>query len=159
MTVCMKSIGKVIVLALAGMALLGCQSLNPPRRSRSTSTDSPEAGGAGAKQSWDDLAPEPIEEFPEVPIPSRFTLVPKESFTATSDLYRVAHLKYIGSYSVQEVLKFYRDQMPASGWKLEYVMGLDVKVMDFAKEGDKSHCRITIGPSTIRKTQIMIDIR
>ncbi|MBI2195175.1 MAG: hypothetical protein HYU36_24610 [Planctomycetes bacterium] len=143
------------ILTLA-LALSACQTYRPSGRNASAS-----GGGetANDKEPWDDLEVQPLEEFPDVPVPARFHLVPKESFTATSDTYRVAHLKYVGSATVPEVVKFYREHLPSSGWKLEFIMGLDVKTLDFSKEGDKSRCRVLVGPSAIRKTQVVIDIR
>jgi hypothetical protein len=105
------------------------------------------------------LVPVELAEFPDIPVPERFDIVPRESFSATSSAYRIAHLKYLGRMSVYEVVDFYRKQMPMLGWSLEHVMGMDTKTMDFSKEDGKVRCRILIIAVGKSKSQVLIDLR
>ncbi len=153
-------------LTVTAFLLLIGPGCNMPRigTDSSTSTSSSSPG----TENWTDketkltvLQPIGLADFPEVTVPDKFSLVEKESFTATSDKYRIAHLTYVGKHPVIETVNFYRDQMTINGWKLEYVMGIETKTMDFYKEdeGEKNHCRVTIGPDRGKLTRLVIDFR
>jgi len=102
--------------------------------------------------------PPELKEFPDLVLPEGFVFLAKRSYTGISEKYRIAHLVYEGKQGVSEVVNFYRDQMPISGWKLEYVMGMENKTLDFVKEeGQDNRCRVQV-ISGSRKTEVVLDI-
>ena len=62
----------------------------------------------GSRPSVDEsLEVSSVLRFDDVPIPTGFTTIDKESFAFQNDVTRVALLKYVGGKSADEVVAFY----------------------------------------------------
>jgi len=80
--------------------------------------------------------------FNDVPTPSGFKVLDKESFAFQNDATRVALLKYIGSRSTDIVVSFYKEQMPMYNWSPINVIEYERRILNYEKEGES--CIITI---------------
>jgi hypothetical protein len=153
---------KMGVWGLAGIVMLlfmaGCRapSGNDPEPAGTGTTEGGGTRGGAADRGATANMPE-LKEFPDLIVPQGFKFNPKRSYTSISENYRVAHLVYEGRRDVSEVVNYYRDKMPATGWKLRYIMGMENKTLDFVKEeGLDNRCRVQI--IRARKTEVVIDI-
>jgi hypothetical protein len=155
-------------LTLLATLITGCWT----SRGGKSSYDPPQ-GEAG----WSKAAPQKIEnlaalesetpelaDFPDILIPEGFVHDPRQSyvnisFTEASAKYRVAQFYYLGKANVPSVSNFYRDQMPTNGWKLNNIMGLYRKTLDFSKAEQTANnkLRIILMPDG-RKTELIIHV-
>lgn len=100
------------------------------------------AGDAGSNKV--SLSVAPILKFEDLPTPSGFRILDKESFAFQNDKSRVALLKYYGAQSAEQVLAFYKDQMTSFNWSLVNIIEYDRKVLNY--ENSEESCIITIQP-------------
>ncbi|NQT75591.1 MAG: hypothetical protein HQ566_03605 [Candidatus Omnitrophica bacterium] len=90
---------------------------------------------------------EPLEvssmlRFNDVPVPAGFTTLDKESFAFQNDVTRVALLKYVGGKSVDEVVAFYKAQMPMYNWSPINIIEYERRIMNYEREGES--CIVTV---------------
>jgi len=85
-----------------------------------------------------------ILKFDDIPVPSGFKLLDKESFAFQNDKSRVALLKYTGGKSADQVVVFYKEQMGSYNWNLVNIIEYERKVMNY--ENSEETCIITILP-------------
>nr|MBU1327826.1 hypothetical protein [Candidatus Omnitrophota bacterium] len=129
----MKKITNLIIgSCLAVLFLAGCATF-PQNESRDT-----------AEQNRASLSVAPILKFEDLPTPSGFKLLDKESFAFQNDKSRVALLKYYGGQNAEKVLAFYKEQMASSNWSLVNIIEYDRKVLNY--ENSEESCIITIQP-------------
>jgi len=83
-----------------------------------------------------------VLRFDDVPIPTGFTTLDKESFAFQNDVTRVALLKYIGGKGIDEVVAFYKAQMPMYNWNPINIIEYERRIMNYEKEGES--CIVTI---------------
>lgn len=96
-----------------------------------------------------------ILRFDDVPVPSGFMVLDSESFAFQNDTTRVALLKYIGSVNIENVVQFYKDQMPAYNWSPINIIEYERRILNYEK-GSES-CIVTVEPRG-RKSVIAIAI-
>jgi hypothetical protein len=85
-----------------------------------------------------------ILKFEDIPVPSGFKLLDKESFAFQNDKSRVALLKYYGGQNAEHILMFYKEQMASFNWSLVNIIEYDKKVLNY--ENSEESCIITIQP-------------
>ena len=90
------------------------------------------------------LSVAPILKFEDLPTPSGFKFLDKESFAFQNDRSRVALLKYYGGQNAEQVLTFYKEQMASFNWFLVNIIEYDKKVLNY--ENSEESCIITIQP-------------
>ena len=90
------------------------------------------------------LSVAPILKFEDLPTPSGFKFLDKESFAFQNDKSRVALLKYYGGQNAEQVLAFYKEQMASFNWSLVNIIEYDRKVLNY--ENSEESCIITIQP-------------
>lgn len=78
----------------------------------------------------------------DVPTPTGFRILDKESFAFQNDTTRVALLKYIGSKHPDIVVAFYKEQMPMYNWSPINIIEYERRILNYEKEGES--CIITI---------------
>lgn len=116
---------------LAAVALLsGCTTI-------SDSSD-PKLSGASSLKS------QSLLKFSDVPVPSGLKALPLESYSFESSGVRVGVLKYIGKHSADQMVSFYKDQMPMYNWTLVNLVEYGQRLMNFEREGES--CIITMQP-------------
>jgi hypothetical protein len=93
--------------------------------------------------------------FEDVPVPSGFRIIIPESFTFQNEVLRVGILKYAGSATTDQVISFYKDQMPLYDWQLLNVLEHKNSIMNFDRQDQ--NCIIVIEPTGMR-TYITITV-
>jgi hypothetical protein len=79
----------------------------------------------------------------DIPVPANFAHQPDKSYTFITGSVRTTAAKYVGSARVDELLEFYRKQMPQFGWVEKMMLSVDSKkALSFQKEKEK--CEIII---------------
>ena len=80
------------------------------------------------------LEPQAALKFNDIPAPTGFKFLPEESYTFESAGVRVGILKYRGKADVEQVVNFYKDQMPLYNWNLLNVMEYGERLLNFERE-------------------------
>jgi hypothetical protein len=90
------------------------------------------------------LEPSSIQKFTDVPVPMGFKLLPTNSYSFESAGVRVGVLKYRGKASPDQIVNFYKEQMPMYNWNLLNVVEYGDRQMNFDRENET--CVINIIP-------------
>lgn len=90
------------------------------------------------------LSVAPILKFDDIPVPTGFKILDKESFAFQNDKSRVALLKYYGGKTSDQVVAFYKEQMALYNWDLVNIIEYDRKVLNY--ENSEESCIVTIQP-------------
>lgn len=109
------------------LALSGCVS-TPSRRSDPTQVPS--------------LEPAAMLKMQDVPVPAGFVFVPEESYAFQSTNFRAGLLRYKGKGGGDQVIVFFKEQMPMYGWNLVNIVEYERRLLSFEK--DQETCIITV---------------
>lgn len=90
------------------------------------------------------LEPQTLVKFSDVPVPSGFKLLPKDSYSFEALGTRVGMLKYQGKASIERVAAFYKEQMGLANWTLLNTIQYGDCQLNF--ERDAETCIITLTP-------------
>ncbi|MEA3346456.1 MAG: hypothetical protein U9Q21_00010 [Candidatus Auribacterota bacterium] len=103
---------RIMVLAVVFSVMLigGCATWNKGGV-RKSSSDSYDDSAIGL------LLSESLK-FDDVPVPAGFRLNVKDSFAFQNNTMRVGVLTYRGKADPQEIINFYKEQMPLYNWRL-----------------------------------------
>jgi hypothetical protein len=84
--------------------------------------------------------------FSDIPAPRGFVYVRGESWTfEAAKGVRLAELHYRGSASLHDVVQFFEEQMPISGWRKEMSVGPEIKKRLLFRHSKKSErCKIVV---------------
>ncbi|MFC1508601.1 hypothetical protein ACFL60_02815 [Candidatus Omnitrophota bacterium] len=93
--------------------------------------------------------------FDDVPVPSGFKVLEGESFAFQNDVTRVALLRYVGGKPIDQVVLFYKDQMPMYNWNPINIIEYERRVLNYEK--DNESCIVTV-ESKGRKSVIIVAI-
>jgi hypothetical protein len=80
------------------------------------------------------LEPQAALKFSDIPAPIGFKFLPQDSYTFESAGVRVGVLKYQGEADVEQVVNFYKDQMPLYNWNLLNVVEYGERLLNFDRE-------------------------
>ncbi|MDD5565341.1 MAG: hypothetical protein PHG31_00390 [Candidatus Omnitrophica bacterium] len=119
----------IIVLCVLLLSTTGCASLS--RKDVGTQSNL--------------LEPSMSARFTDIPAPARFKFIPKESYAFESSGVRVGVLKYRGRATADQVLNFYKEQMPMNSWMLLNIIEYNQRIMNFEKNNES--CIVTLLPS------------
>jgi hypothetical protein len=82
-------------------------------------------------------------QAPDVPVPANFEYQADKSWAYVTGVVRTTAINYLGSARTEDLLEFYRKQMPQSGWIERMTLGIDSKkAIGFQKNFER--CKITI---------------
>jgi len=84
-------------------------------------------------------------KFEDVPVPTGFKPIARESFVFENDVLRVGILKYSGRVNPDHVVNFYKDQMALYNWRFLNIVEYQRRIMSFEREDQ--NCIILIEPS------------
>lgn len=73
------------------------------------------------------------EQYTDLPIPKGFRFQPNKSFVFMQGSLRRADLNYEGAMTSRDVLRFFQDSMPTSGWQFLRLTGVRMKTLTFVK--------------------------
>ncbi len=90
------------------------------------------------------LEPQAMSKFSDIPIPAGFKSIPEESYAFESAGVRVGLLKYRGKADVEQVVNFYKDQMPLYNWNLLNAIEYGERLLNFEREQES--CIINLSP-------------
>ena len=82
------------------------------------------------------LQPSLVMRFEDVPVPEEFKIIPDKSFILESGGVRAGVLKYIGKADAEDIVLFYKTQMPAHGWILMSVVEYGERILNFERENE-----------------------
>lgn len=105
------------------------------------------------------LEPATTLKFNDIPIPSGFKLVPENSYSFESSGVRVGVLRYNGKANPDQVVNFYKEQMPLYNWNLLNIVEYGKRLMNFDREnetciidlsgkGNKVIVTVSLGPKS-----------
>ena len=119
----MKSFTKLVFLftscCLLATALMGCSTISNSR-----------------------LEPQAILKFSDLPIPTGLKPLPQTSYSFENAGIRVAVLKYQGRANIDQVINFYKEQMPMYNWNLINIIEYGQRLLNFERENET--CIITM---------------
>ena len=117
-----------VVCCILTTALMGCSTFSDNTNAKSASP--------GA------LEPQAILKFNDVPIPVGLKSLPAQSYSFESSGVRVGVLKYRGKNNPDQVVNFYKEQMPMYNWNLVNIVEYGQRLMNFERENET--CIITL---------------
>lgn len=120
------------------LAAAGCQQL---------------AGGAGFSGSPIEQ-PIPTGRFHDVPVPANYRLIPDKTFIYENPTMKAGILTYRGNLSVADTSNFFKEHMPANGWRLVSSFEVNDVILKFEKIGWT--CDISVQPGFEREVVIRI---
>jgi hypothetical protein len=88
------------------------------------------------------LEPQKIIKFSDLPIPAGLKSLPQISYSFENAGIRVAVLKYQGKANVDQVINFYKEQMPMYNWNLINIIEYGQRLLNFERENET--CIITV---------------
>ena len=88
------------------------------------------------------IEPQVILKFSDVPIPAGLKSLSAASYSFESSGVRVGVLKYQGKANIDQVINFYKEQMPMYNWNLINIIEYGQRLLNFEKENET--CIITI---------------
>ncbi len=119
----MKALQKFIFLflvcAVLGAGITGCATSNLNR-----------------------LEPQTMLKFSDLPIPAGLKPLPHISYSFENAGVRVAVLKYQGRANIDQVINFYKEQMPMYNWNLINIIEYGQRLLNFERENET--CIITV---------------
>ncbi len=107
-------------------------------------------------QETQDLEPSAILRFSDVPYPTSFKIMSDKSFILESGGVRAGVLRYIGRAEVEDVVLFYKIQMPIHNWALLNILEYKERMLNFERENES--CVITIKPKGNRWVEISVSL-
>lgn len=123
--------GKLLLALIVGVFILaGCETFNKKDRSMGGEVPS--------------LQPQSAVKFADIPVPVAFKFLSEESYSFESGGVRVAVLKYQGKANVEQVINFYKDQMPMYNWNLLNIVEYGQRLMNFDRETET--CIVDLEP-------------
>jgi len=90
-------------------------------------------------------AQQSLLKFSDLPVPVGFKISAKDSYSFESSGMRVGLLKYKGKATTDQVVNFYKEQMPMYNWALLNITEFGDCIMNFEREQES--CIINIIPS------------
>lgn len=88
------------------------------------------------------LEPQAILKFNDIPVPSGFKPVPLDSYSFENSGIRVAVLKYKGKAEADQIVNFYKEQMPMYNWNLLNVVEYGERLLNFERESETCIIRL-----------------
>lgn len=105
------------------------------------------------------LEPQATLKYNDIPVPAGFNLVAEDSYSFESAGVRVGLLKYKGKARPEQVVNFYKEQMPMYNWSLLNVIEYGQCILNFEREqesciinmftkGNSITLTISVGPKS-----------
>jgi len=77
-------------------------------------------------------------KFDDIPVPNGFNFIAVDSFAFQTKSVRVGLLKYEGRANPDEVVQFYKEQMPLYNWKTINIIEYERRILNFEKDGQSA---------------------
>jgi len=102
------------------------------------------------------IEPQAILKFSDVPIPVGLKSLPSASYSFESSGVRVGVLKYQGKANIDQIINFYKEQMPMYNWNLINIIEYGQRLMNFERENET--CIITIQPTGFWDEDVLVTL-
>ncbi len=102
------------------------------------------------------LSPQIILKFTDVPVPVGLKSLPEQSYSFESSGVRVGVLKYQGKNNPDQIVNFYKEQMPMYNWNLINIVEYGQRLMNFERENET--CIITLQPMGWGNSMLIISL-
>ena len=102
------------------------------------------------------LEPQSILKFSDVPVPAGLKAIPLESYSFESSGVRVGVLKYQGKANPEQIVNFYKEQMPMYNWSLVNIVEYGQRLLNFERENES--CIITMQPASWGNNIVIISL-
>jgi len=90
------------------------------------------------------LEPQSSLKFSDVPVPAGFKLLSENSYSFENAGLRIGLLKYQGKADPDQVVNFYKEQMPMYNWRTLNIVEYGERLMNFDREQET--CIVTLAP-------------
>ncbi|MBM3246662.1 MAG: hypothetical protein FJZ13_04990 [Candidatus Omnitrophica bacterium] len=90
------------------------------------------------------LEPQASFKFADIPVPAGFKFLAQDSYSFESSGVRVGVLKYQGKAKPEQVIVFYKEQMPMYNWGLLNIIEYGNRMLNFDR--DSETCIINLLP-------------
>ncbi|MCG2714657.1 MAG: hypothetical protein L6308_07495 [Candidatus Omnitrophica bacterium] len=90
----------------------------------------------------DSLSPQALVKFSDIPVPVGLKSLPEQSYSFESSGVRVGVLKYQGKNIPDQIVNFYKEQMPMYNWNLVNIVEYGQRLLNFERENET--CIITL---------------
>jgi hypothetical protein len=118
----------ILLLCVTSVSLIGCETFGSKKSSATPAM----------------LEPQSILKFSDIPVPAGFKLIIKESYSFESTGVRVGVTKYLGKADIEQVVVFYKEQMPMYNWNLLNIVEYGDRMLNFDR--DNETCIVTLIP-------------
>jgi len=129
-----------VLLVLSALILSGCALMDKKELSTTSGL----------------LEPQAVAKFSDLPVPMGFKLLATNSYSFESGGVRVAVLKYRGKATPEQVIGFYKEQMPIYSWNLLNIVEYGERMLNF--DTDRETCVIRLDPSSLGSITITISL-
>ena len=102
------------------------------------------------------LEPQTILKLSDVPIPAGLKPLPQKSYSFENAGVRVAVLKYQGKVNIDQVINFYKEQMPNYNWNLINIVEYGQRLLNFERENET--CIITMQVAGFWNEDVLVTI-
>ena len=102
------------------------------------------------------LSPQAMLKFSDVPVPVGLKSLPEQSYSFESSGVRVGVLKYQGKNNPEQIVNFYKEQMPMYNWNLVNIVEYGQRLMNFERENET--CIITLQPLNWGNSLLIISV-
>jgi hypothetical protein len=102
------------------------------------------------------LQPSAVLRFMDIPVPKGFHLLADDSYAFENAGLRMAMLRYKGAATVEQVVEFYKLQMPKYHWTLLNLVQYGQTLMNFDQEN--ATCVISLAPKFYNSVLITISL-
>ena len=124
----MKKMLLVLFLGFLSFNILGCSTF----------------GNKQSNKPLQAIESQSVLRFSDVPVPSGFKILMTESYSFESSGVRVGMLKYQGKAGTEQVINFYKEQMPMYNWDLLNSVAFGNCMLNFERESES--CIINLAP-------------
>ena len=128
----------------AALLLWGCATVPP--------ASSPSSGEVAGEISVSESC-----RFSDVPVPETLQLDSRNSYVFENEYTRIGVLRYETRSSAEEIVVFFKREMPNAGWSLINLLEYGTKSLSYQKHSES--CNITIYPGRVSVVAISITPR
>jgi hypothetical protein len=82
------------------------------------------------------LEPQTMFKFADIHVPRGFKLMPQDSYSFESSGVRVGVLKYQGKANIEQVVNFYKEQMPMYNWNVLNIVEYGDRLINLDRENE-----------------------
>lgn len=155
--------GRLLLVALVAISLVGCQTGNLPWANR---TSGPDPDYTGTDSTYDTTAvppppsglqASPSPRFGDIPLPVGLAEDPERTFVYEAPNLAVGRMTYTSRASVGELANFYIQEAATNGWEMGNVIQSDDAELTFSKPAKRLHVKIeNIGVTKGRRLTITL---